>query len=179
MARTLCLDLSTNCGFCIGDVEAEGPPLAFGMWPLPPYATERGRMMARLRNAIHECTEDLWVDSIAIEQRPPASRFAGGTNQNSTDQQTYLEAAVFLACYDLSLPPPKIISPRLARSRVFGSDFTNITQKEKTDGVLVRKLQALGIKVFDHNAADAITIWLLLQQQAMQPATKGKKRSNG
>lgn len=147
------------------------------MWPLAPFVTERGRMLAQLRNGI-EAHVDNGAEQIAIEQRPPASRFSGATNQNSTDQQCYLEACVFQACYDLSLPPPRIVSPRLARSKVFGSDFTNITQKEKTDGVLVRKLQAMGIKVFDHNAADAVVIWLALQILARPPEPKGKK-SNG
>lgn len=171
MARILALDLSTNCGFCIGDVEADGPPEQFGFWRLAPYA-DRGRMMAGLRNSIEDVFADRKFQNIAIEQRPPASRFAGRTNSDSTDQQAYLEATVFLACYDLRGPLPEIVSPRLARSRVFGSYMTNITQKEKTDGVLVRKLQAMGHKVYDHNAADALTIWLWLQMKA-----HGKKKN--
>lgn len=171
MARILALDLSTNCGFCIGDVEADGPPEQFGFWKLAPYA-ERGRMMAGLRNSIEDMRNEMVFYRVAIEQRPPASRFAGRTNSDSTDQQAYLEACVFQTSYDQGWGDPEIVSPRLARSRVFGSYMTNITQKEKTDGVLVRKLQAMGHKVYDHNAADALTIWLWLQMKA-----HGKKKN--
>ena len=172
MSRILTLDLSTNTGFCVDDVEAVEAPRECGMWPLPPYKTERGRMLARLRNGIMDLHEGLPLDRIYIEHRAPAFTFGGNTTSDTTDQQTYLEAAVFLAAYDLSLPPPEPISPRRARSRVFGRDMAQITQKEKTDGALVRRLQAMGLKVFDHNAADAITIWMWLRLKQ-----QGKKRN--
>lgn len=168
--RIITLDLSTACG--VAWTAPDGQP-KWDVWRLEKYAN-RGEMLAGIRNELTDLIEQINAERLYIEQRPPNTGFRGATNSQTADQQTALESIVYLVSYDENVPLGDPLHARSIRSKMIPNG-AQITTKEKTAGAIVRWCQAQGHRVFDHNAADALLMWLYVTGGPRIAATRKRK----
>lgn len=149
----LALDLATKTGWCYGPIGAERP--VWGVWQLP-SPTEAGRQGAAFRNQLLDAIDRYRPKLIMYEAALPAGAMP---HAKTGELLIGLAFVADVACYDREVEARKEW-PQTIRSKVMGPGNGRITSKQKNDGMIVRWLQARGLPVEDHNAADAILAWM-------------------
>lgn len=161
----LALDLSGRTGWCGGRLKPK-----WGVWKLfadkvgDEWKDDPAPILVRLETAIRDAADAMrranpeGTITLAIEREMPVQH----QQANSGSLQISLAAIARVTAFHedmeiVSLPPTTI------RSGVMGPAGAKITAAEKRGGAIVQWLNRRGFEVYDHNAADALLLWLHIQ----------------
>ena len=148
----LALDLSTHVGVAWG-ARGDAAPRTV-VWNLPSCGLDIGRTFAAFENELLDAFT-LHKPSLVVMEAPLPPQ--GQTHALTMRLQIGLAAITACNCYRWELPPPKEIPASTARAGVLGSARF---PKGKIKETITAWVRGHGIRVADHNAADAVVLWL-------------------
>lgn len=158
----LALDLASTVGWAYGQI---GDRPRFGTWKLPHIGGEGGRYAAFENELI--AAMDLHKPSHLILEKPLSfAALLGSSNARVVQQQYTLRGFAFAEGYRKSCSVSEVSSDMVRLELLGQSRFAKDTVKREVMRFCLRH----GYKVPDHNAGDAVMVWLWHQ---------GRVRSNG
>jgi Holliday junction resolvasome RuvABC endonuclease subunit len=151
----LALDLSTVVGWSYGHLEDDLP--AFGNWHLPHVGGE-GIRYASFENELATCMDELQPTHLILESPLPLPAL---NNFRAAAQQFTLRGFCYAEGWRASCAVSEI-DPGTVRQALLGrSHFSKGVVKRE----VVVYVRSLGLKVPDHNSADACMLWLWHRNQ--------------
>lgn len=160
----LALDLSQTTGWAYGAIGDRDP--AFGVWHLPHTGGE-GARYAAFENELAAAMA-VWAPSRLVLEAPLP--LMAQTHARTAQQQYTLRGIAYAEGYRASAAVSEI-DALTARAEVLGRGrFSKDTVKRE----VVRYCLRRGLRVPDHNAADAVVIWTwFTDRMAGRPAVSG------
>ena len=150
MRTILALDLSRDCGWCLGRIGAN-TILSCGTWVLPHIGGE-GARFASFENELAEAITVHQPTHICVEAPLPLPAM---NSADAARQQLGLRAFVWSEGYRASIPIHEI-DAYTVRKDVLG---TGRFAKGQVKHVVFKWARSNGFNVPDHNAADACVLW--------------------
>lgn len=156
LGGVLALDLASTVGYAYGDL-AERLPVAFGIWKLPKVGGE-GARYAAFENMLSAMCERVRPSKLILEAPLP---LMAQTQGRIAQQQYTLRGFAYAEGYRQSATVLEV-SADLVRNALLGRSRFG-TDKVKVE--VVAYVRRLGLRVPEHNSADAAMVWLWLRGQ--------------
>jgi Holliday junction resolvasome RuvABC endonuclease subunit len=150
---TLALDLASTVGWAYGGLRDANP--AFGCWKLPPIGGE-GARFAAFENTLAAAIEELQPSRMVCEAPMPLQALIGVSTLKVVSQQLGLRAIAYSEAYRASIPISEVSSDMVRYAILGAARFA----KGKVKIEVVNYCRSRGWKVPDHNAGDAVLVWL-------------------
>jgi Holliday junction resolvasome RuvABC endonuclease subunit len=149
----LALDLSSVTGFAVGGVYDNAP--RFGTWHLPKSGGE-GARYAAFENELIEAVERYQPGRIVLEAPMSFQAMLGVSTMKVMAQQLTLRGMAYAEGWRNSIPVSEV-SADMVRLAILGQQrFAKGTVK----AAVVAYCRSIGLRVPDHNAGDAVLLWL-------------------
>jgi Holliday junction resolvasome RuvABC endonuclease subunit len=152
------LDLSSCVGWAYGLTDSNAP--RFGVWRLPHIGGEGAKYCA-FENELAAAIGVLRPGSLVLEASLSLQALAGVSTIAVARQQLTLRGIAYSEAYRASIPISEVSSD-IVRLAVLG---TSRFAKNQVKYEVVRYCRSIGLMVPDHNAADAVLVWLWYKGQ--------------